>query len=208
MHCGPVTEKGTLTDEKIMQYLAAYKNLKEKAPEMLEKYNTSNQSVSAGQEGFNDFESAIKEGGLSGYPEFVMLNAKIGSVFGIIQASKSMNQFETMKAEGQTMLDDGRAALEEQLSNPDVPEAAKEELRKSLEKLNQADKDIDAEYDNNSKWANFVMENANKITGMIVNEQDIELVKKHEAAIFEAYTGFAPPAGLDENFKAKNISYK
>ena len=47
------------------------------------------------------------------------------------------------------------------------------------------------------KWANLVMDNVGKVTGLIVNEKDVEVVKKHESEIYEAYTGFPQPAGAD-----------
>jgi hypothetical protein len=204
-HCGKVTEKGTLTDEKVTQYIKAYKSLREKAPGMLEKFNKNGESVQAGQDGFVDFESAIKESGLSSYAEFVMLNAKIGTVFGIIQGTKGMDQFKDMYAKGMTAMDEGRKTLQKQLDDPNVPEGSKAELRKSLEELNQAQQNVKQDYSKNMKWGNFVMDNVKKLSGLVVNESDVEMVRKHETEIFEAYTGFPPPEGLDVNFKAINM---
>jgi hypothetical protein len=172
-YCGEFTKKGTLTDEKVSQYITAYKNLKSKTPGLLEKFNQNGESVQAGKEGFADFESAIKESGLSGYSEFVVLNAKIGSIFGIIQASKGMNQFENMHNQGQEMFSEAQQTIQKQLDDPNVSEETKNELRKSLEEIKNSQKTVNADYENNMKWGKFVMEKVQKISGLIVDEKDI-----------------------------------
>ena len=192
--CGQITEeKGTLTDELVLKYIKIYKNLREKAPSILENLNENGETAEAGKDGFSDFEDIIKDGGIKDFSEFVKLNAKIGAIFSILQATKGMDKAQDLQNSSSKMMSDGEKFIQEQLNNPDVPEETKAELRKALEELKKGSQQLDNSYNKNRKIAEFVMENVKKITGTIVNKKDIEIVKKHETEIFEAYTGFSQP---------------
>ncbi len=171
--------------------------MKEQAPGVLQKLNEEGNTEVAGQAGFNDFEKIIKEGGLGNFPDFVRLNAKIGGVFSIMQANKGMETAKNLEESGQSMFSDGMRVIQEQLDDPNVPEETKVELRTALEELKGGAKELKDTYTGNLEWANLVMEQANKLSGLIVNKKDIEVIKKHEAEIFEAYTGFPEPVGND-----------
>ena len=203
--CGKVTEKGTLTDQKVLNYIEVYKKLKANAPAILEHLNKNGDSELAGKEGFAGFEEIVQSEGLANYPEFVILNAKIGGVFGMIQATKGMETSSNLHDSGQQMFEDSKKIIQEQLDDPNVPEESKVELRKTLAEIDENSKILSNEYEKNSAWANYVLKYAEKITGLIVNEKDIEIVKKYEDEIFEAYTGFTPPPGLDGNMKPINF---
>jgi len=196
--CSQVTgEKGTLTDRKIQSYIKAYKGLKEAAPGMLKNLNENGETADAGKAGFADFEEIIKDAGMEDYPDFVRTNAKIGVIFSLIEANKGMNRSSNLERSGKEMIDDGVAFIETQLADPNVPEETKVELRKQIEEMKANKQKLTDTYAKNTKIANMVLDQVQKIQGMIVNEADIDAVQRHHADLFEAYTGFPEPAGMD-----------
>lgn len=166
----------TLTDELVVNYINAYKQLKTEGPDMLEKLNRNGQNPEdAGKEGFNRFEATLKANGFKDYPEFVKTNAKVAWAFSLQQAGAFMNDMEGQKNEGLEQID-------AQLKNPDVPEEAKEQLRK-------ARAEITASFEKNTKWANVSM----GLVKNLVNDQDVAVIKKHEKELLEAFTGTTMP---------------
>lgn len=198
--CSQITgEKGTITNEQVENYLEAYKNLREKAPEILKDINENSDQSKAGKEGYDSVERIIQESGLESYAQFVRLNAKIGTIFSMLQAHKGLNSQENLYESGQDMFDDSNRFIEEQLNDPEVPEETKVELRKTLEELKQNSNELKESYVSNKAIADWVMNKAEKIQGLLVNESDIEVIQHYEEDIFEAYTGFPRPEGLDGN---------
>ena len=196
--CSQITgEKGTITDEQVENYLKAYKMLREKAPDILQGINENSNQTKADKKGYNTIEGIIKESGIESYAEFVRLNAKIGSVFSILQANRGMNQQANLQESGQDMFNDSYRFIEEQLDDPEVPEETKVELRKTMEELKKDSKELKETYESNKVIADWVMDKANKISGLLVNEADIKVIQAHEEEIFEAYTGFPRPKGFD-----------
>jgi len=200
LSCTQITgEKGTITDEQVENYLKAYKKLREIAPDILKDINENSDQSKAGKDGYNSVEEAIKESGIESYAEFVRLNAKIGTVFSMLQANRGMESQENLQNSGQEMFDDSYRYIEEQLNDPEVPEETKVELRKTLEELKQNSKELKESYESNKIIADWVLDKAQKIQGLLVNEADIEVIQAHEEEIFEAYTGFPRPEGFDGN---------
>lgn len=194
---GKMSDKHKLTDEKMEKYLKAYKALRQKAPDVLRELNANGETPEAGQEGFNTFENTIKDAGLDSYTEFVILNAKVGSIFSLIQAESGMETFGNLRSSGNVMFDDGIAQIEEQLQNPDLPEETRIELEKAKAELQKGQSEMNQTYEENEKWANLVIDNVQKLTGLIVDEDEVEVVKKYEDQILQAYTGFDVPYKLD-----------
>ncbi len=201
------SEKGTLTDEKVKKYIKIYKKLREQAPEILENLNKKGESAESGKESFKSFEKIIKEGGLKDFKEFVVLNAKIGAIFSLSQAVRSMENVENIEKSSQKMFSNGQKIIQEQLDDPDVPEETKIELRKTLKELKKSSSEITTSYVNKKKLAEFVMEKAEKISGYIVDKNDIEVIKRHEEEIYEAYTGFPRPEEFDGTFPDLDIEF-
>jgi len=181
----------TLSDQDVMDYIKVYKELREKGPDFLKNVNENVDSK--GNEGFEKFENIIKEGGIKDYATFVKMNAKIGAIFSIAQGDKSVDSFGKMVVDGQKQFDEAIKDFDAKLNDPNFPEDAKEEIRKSKKEMQEAKKKLQSEWENNSKWANWVLEKTKKISGIIVNEKDIEVVMRHEKEIMEAYTGFTMP---------------
>ena len=186
-------DTGTLTDKDIVQYTEVYKKLREKAPTILEEINKDPNNSQLAIEKFSNFEEIIKNGGFEGYPQFVYMNAKIGSIFSLIQATKSMNSFEELNESSNKMLRQGIEIIDEQLADPDVPEETKAELRVTKTELLSGQDELNENWEKNSKIANFVLEKATKIAGLIVSQEDVEAVKRNEKLIMEAYVGFQMP---------------
>ncbi len=192
--CVPdLSNKSSLTDENVMNYLSGYKKLREKAPEILQNLNENKNDVESGMQRFNTFEEIIKESGLENYADFVRLNAKIGTIFSVIQANKGMNRFEKLNTDSKTMFDKNIKFLEEQLADPDVPEETKKEIRETIQKLKNGKTELTKNWEKNEKWANLVLKNVQKLTKLIVSKEDIEVVLRHENEIMEAYVGFPMP---------------
>jgi hypothetical protein len=188
--CSGSDKKGeSLSAPKIEAYINSYKALREKAPELLNNANSGNKLDQ--QAGFNDFEAVLKENGLS-YKEFVILNAKIGAVYSILQGQDFMNQMDNMKTAGMGQMDDGMKQMQTSIDDPNVPEEAKAGLRKSLEEMKAGKAKINEDFDKNKGWADLVMDKAKSLTNIFVSKEDIEMVKQYSDKITEAYTGMAP----------------
>ncbi len=206
--CSQVTgKKGTLTDQKIQNYIKAYKGLRENAPGMLKNLNENGETVDAGKAGFADFEKIIKEAGMENYPDFVRTNAKIGVIFSLIEANKGLTRSGNLERSSKAMIDDGIAFLEKQIADPNVPEETKAELRKQILEQKKNKKKLTDTYDKNTGIANLVIEKVQKIQGMVVNESDVEAVERNHTALFEAFTGFPEPAGMDGNLPKINFEF-
>ena len=76
--------------------------------------------------------------------------------------------------------------MEEAITNPDVPEETKAELRK-------AKQDILNNWAHNKKYADISM----SIVRPLTNEHDLEIIKHHQKELMEAYTGI-PQEKLQE----------
>jgi nicotinamide mononucleotide adenylyltransferase len=122
----------------------------------------------------------------------VILNAKIGAVYSILQGQDFMNQMENMKTAGMEQMDAGAQQMQASIDDPNVPEEAKKELRKSLEEIKAAKVKVNEDYNKNKGWADLVMDKAKSLTNVFVSKEDIELVKQYSDKITEAYTGMAP----------------
>lgn len=178
-----------LTGPKIEAYLNGYKALKAEAPNLLQNVNAGD--ILEQKEGYNVFESVLKKNGLT-YKEFVILNAKIGAIFSIQQGENFMGEMAEMKTAGMEQMDEGTKQMQATIDDPNVPEEAKVELRKSLEEMKAAKVKINTDYEKNKGWADAVMDKAKTVTNIFVSKEDIELVKQYSDKIMEAYSGLAP----------------
>jgi hypothetical protein len=182
-----------LTGPKIEAYLNGYKALRAEAPGLLKNVNAGD--LVEQKEGYNIFEATLKKNGLT-YKEFVILNAKIGAIYSIQQGESFMGDMAEMKTAGMEQMDDGTKQMQAAIDDPNVPEEAKKELRKSLGEMKAAKEKINTDYDKNKGWADAVMDKTKTVTNIFVSREDIELVKQYADKITEAYTGMAP-----SNFK-------
>lgn len=205
MSCGVVDKGDSLTDEQVLNYIKVYKKMREAAPGMLEKINQNPDDSQAGKEGFNNFENIIKDGGLKDYPQFVMLNAKIGSIFSIMQATEGMDKFSNMNESSKNMLDEVIAEYQKIIDDPEMPEETKNSARQGIEELKKSKKELSENWEKNKFLADFVLNQVKKISGLIVDEADIEVVKHHEKEIMEAYVGFPMPELPDGKMPKLNL---
>jgi hypothetical protein len=178
-----------LTAQKIEAYINSYKALKAEVPALLENANSGN--VLDQQKGFNDFEAILKRNGLT-YKEYVILNAKIGAIFSVQQGENFMGDMAEMKTAGMDQMDAGMIQMQAAINDPNVPEEAKKEMRKSLEEMKAAKTTINSDYEKNKGWADAVMAKTKSVTNLFVSKEDVELVKQYSEKIMEAYTGMAP----------------
>ena len=192
--CVPgLDNKSSLTDEKVEIYINVYKKLRENTPEILQNINESDNGTESGMLGFTEFEKIITDGGLEGYSEFIRLNAKIGTVFSIIQANKGMDTFEKLSTESIQMFDDNIKSLEEQLNDPEIPNETKNDIKETIKQLKEGKVELNNSFSKNEKIAKLVLENVQKLSKLIVSEEDVKIVLKHENEIMEAYVGFPIP---------------
>lgn len=190
---GGSAEEASITDQDVENYIKTYKVLREQAPDMLKTVNESGESPEAGAEAYKSIEQTISNNGIGSYADFVRLNAKIGAIFSIMQATKGMTRFEELNQRSNDMFDDGIRQIDEQLADPNVPEDTKVELRKTREELLAGKGEMNEDYQYNKDWGEFVMDKANKLSGLVISEADIKVVQRHEQEIMEAYVGFPLP---------------
>jgi hypothetical protein len=188
-------ENVTLTSQKIEGYLNSYKEMKEKTPQILNDVNTK--PVELEKVGVGDFEAIIKKNGLSSFKEFVVINAKVGAVYSILNAEDFMNLMGNMKTEGLTQLDEGMKQMEAQINDPNVPAEAKAQMKKALEEMKANKAKVNSEFDKNKGWADLVLDKTKSVTNLFIDKAEAELVKQYFEKITEAYTGIAAPSNYN-----------
>jgi len=197
--CGVVETKPTITENDVKNYISTYKAIREKAPNVLQQLN---ENVGKSDKSIflcDSIQDIVKANGIDSCSHFIRLNAMIGSVFAIIQASKTMGDFENLNNNSQNQIDNGVQELQKLIDDPNIPEANKEEYRKQIEEL-QAGKDkLEKNWKSGEFWVNWVIKGVEKITGFIVSAADIEIIQKFEQELLEIYAGFPAPA---ENYES------
>lgn len=182
-----------LTQQKLDAYIASYNSLREQLPEMLKQANAGNKQAGG------EFDGILKKNGLSSQ-EFAMINAKVGAIFSTLNSDMFMDEMQKMKDDGMVQMDDGMKQLQDQLDNPDVPEASKAEIRKSLEELKAAKGQINDEFKKNKKFADKVLTKTKSVTNQFISPEDVELIRKNFDKIQNAFTGGIVPS----NFNVKD----
>jgi hypothetical protein len=175
-----------LTDKKIEAYLNAYKELKRVAPEILEKVNAGETDEQISE--FKHFDNILNNNNLT-YSDFIVINAKVGAIYSILQAEMFINSMDTLQNWGQNNINDGIHQIREAINDPEVPEETKKELRESLTELEAMKKTIKKDYTNNKHLAELVLEKTKSITNLIIEERDIQAVERYFEVITETYTG-------------------
>lgn len=205
--CSFINNSVELTDNQVLSYISTYKELREKAPAILEQVNQNPKNSDIGLEKYKEIESIITNGGFRSFQEFVLINAKIGAVFSLIQADKSINTFDEMNKWGNQAFDDGIAEYERLIADPNTTEEMKKEYEKGILELQKAKNEVNQNFEYNKKWANTMKKAAEKISGLLVTESDFEIVKKYEADIYDAYSGFKQPELPENQFPKLDIGY-
>ncbi|OHD54788.1 MAG: hypothetical protein A2Y33_02120 [Spirochaetes bacterium GWF1_51_8] len=148
MSCGFGMTK--LNDEVIAKYIAAYSIMKEKG-------------IADSGEGMNDaaLNDAAKAGGFKDYAEFVNVQIAVGAALAVVSTTEYVNQMDALASPEYD-------AWQAMLTNPDIPEADKENAKKEIEKAK-------AEWEKNKAAA----EPAMGMMNMLVDKDSVEAVKKH-----------------------------
>lgn len=182
MYHKQVSSIGNLDDEMVVKYIQTYRNLRTFG---IEFTNYIKQNPKEKQQIFSKIETIIRDGGFTDFSEFVKVNAKIAWAWNMAQARIGLEKQQNLQDWGQKSLAEGEQMIEEQLANPNVPEESKKELRKSLQQLRENKQNLKNTYQKNLKWANWAME----MTMPLTNEQDMEVILRHEKELMEVFTG-------------------
>lgn len=178
-----------LTDEMIQKYIKAVKALHKLGPSIPQKLAEKGESEATGIELYNEIDSVIKEAGFKDYFEFVKVNAKVAWAWNVSQGELGILRFQMMK-------DSGLQQMDEAINNPDIPEETKTKLRK-------AKQEIINNWAHNKKYADISM----SIVKPLTNQHDLEIIKRHQKELMEAYTGI-PQERLQEIDPSMFISEK
>lgn len=196
--CEPVKKANIkLTDENVSNYIGAYKELREKVPSLLEEINKTNDKENFPTEFYDEFKAIIKKHGIDSYADFVMLNAKIGAIFSIIQGEAGMGKLKSQNGKGLQMIEDGINLIKEELKNSNLTDEAREQLKSQLKELKAQKKQLQENWSKNEKWAMWTLEKVKKVSNVLVDSTDIEVIKRHEKEIMEAYAGYAIPSNFN-----------
>lgn len=163
--CGGM--KVHLTDDTVVRYCQAYKNIRAAIPGMDVRQGGTPTGADLGK--LND---AVTRAGFTDYTEFLKVNAAVAWAFGQTTGGAALAQMD----KGVTT---AVATIDQQLENPLVPEAMKVELRAQKEKLLATQKQ-------GKGWADMAM----GLGGALTDEESVAVVKKHAREIQAAYTGF------------------
>ena len=162
-----------LTDDIVYKYINTYKEIRSQGVSYLQ--NINDHGFDNKGEGFEKVEGIIKKNGFKDYFEFVRINAKIAWTYNLTAGELGMDKFGEMK-------DDGVKKIDEQLKDPLLPEAAKEELRKARQKI------ID-NWNKNKPWADAAI----NLTKSLTNQNDAQIIKKHHKELTAAFIGIKLP---------------
>lgn len=160
-----------LNDEIIQKYVIAVKSLHKLGPNLPQELAEKGESAATGMEVFNQIESAIKEAGFKDYYEFVKVNSKVAWAWNVSQGEIGMQKFQIMK-------DSGIQRLDESLNDPNVPDDVKAELKKTRQEI------LD-NWAQNKPYADLAM----KVVRPLTNEHDLEIIKRNQKILMEAFTG-------------------
>lgn len=196
LHCGNPTEAlykkyhevvssaGELDDAKMQKYIKTMGILR-KTGINFQKWLEENPE--GGKDGFAKIESAIQEGGFEDYATFVKVNAKVAWAWNMAQAEVGMERQKNLNEASQDMTQQGIDLIDQQLADPNLPEEAKAELRKTREQLVQQKQVIKDTWDKNKVYADWAME----VVGPLTNDKEVALVKKYESELMEVFTGLS-----------------
>ncbi|MBN2890325.1 MAG: hypothetical protein JXL97_00525 [Bacteroidales bacterium] len=198
-------KKNKLTEEKVQNYINVYMELRSAAPDILENINKDPENADIGKEEYKKIESIIKDGGFENYADFVYTNAKIGSVFSIIQAQKGMNNFENLNESSNDMFEEGIKEIQKVIDDPETPEETRQELIAQIDEMKQSQILMNDTYEQNEDLAKFVLKGVEKISGLIVNEDEIAIIEKYEQEILATYVGFQLPELPDGHMPELNL---
>jgi hypothetical protein len=182
-----------LTDTDIQNYIAAYKSMRETAPELLKEVNAEKNANVSGKKGYDQMEQCIKDAGIKDYKTFIFLNTKIGAIIFVTQNENTIMTFDGMTNNELHKLDSSIRIFDSLIADPKVADENKVEYRKARRETAKAKQYLKASWKNNSKWANLVLDRVKNITNVIVPECDLDMVTKHMDEILEAYQGFPIP---------------
>lgn len=160
-----------LNDEVIEKYIKAVRALHKLGPNLPQELAEKGESAATGLEVFNQIESVIKEAGFKDYYEFVKVNSKVAWAWNVSQGEIGMQKFQVMK-------DSGIQRLDESLNDPNVPDDVKAELRKTRQEI------LD-NWAQNKPYADLAM----KVVRPLTNEHDLEVIKRNQKNLMEAFTG-------------------
>lgn len=164
---GGVSLGPKLTDADVKKYIAAYKNLKAAGPGLAERAKAAKPGQN--NAGNAAVEKAIKDAGFASYPDFVRVNARVALAFSAGEGTAAMTNTATQ-------VSDGEKQILEALANPNVPEAAKVEMRKNLEEIRKT-------YARNKAPADAVM----GVVNAVVDQDDLKVVNANRAALTAAF---------------------
>ncbi len=158
-----------LTDADVKKYIVAYKNLKAAGPGLAEQAK----AAKPGQGAANNptVDKAIKDAGFASYPDFVRVNARVALAFSAGQGNMAMSDTAAQ-------MSDGEKQIREALANPNVPEAAKVEMRKNLAEIQKT-------YARNKAPADAVM----GVMNAVVDADDAKVIAANRAALEAAFQG-------------------
>lgn len=162
-----------VTDENVVKYVAAVKALRELGPDIPKKLAEREEKIKTGMEIYSQIDETVKKAGFKGAPEFMKLNAKIAWAWNVSQGETGMQKMETVK-------DEGLAKMDAAINNPATPESAREELKKAKEVISQ-------NWEKNRKYAEMTL----KFIRPFTSEKDLEVIKKHQKELMEAYSGLS-----------------
>jgi len=198
--CEFINNRNNITEKQLINYIKTYKELRTSAPELLESLNINPENYQKSKLLTNDVEKMVVNQGFKSFSEFIVINAKVGIIFSLIQANKGIDNFKNLHENSLEMIDQGIAEYQKLIDDPEIPEENKDDYKNAMQELMESKNEITKNASTDQKIADAVLDKAQKISGLIVSEKDIELINKFENEIMAAYAGFPVPELSDGKF--------
>ncbi|MCP4442421.1 MAG: hypothetical protein GY810_26235 [Aureispira sp.] len=186
---GEVSTSGSLNEQSLNSYIKVFNQLKSEVSDVLELVN-ENEPSAAQHSDFSRLQSIIQDNGMS-YDGFVSMSSKIGTIYSISEAN--METYQEISDMNDGAMDEMISSIQEMIDDPDVPEAQKGELRKSLQEAKSGKAQLGNMFEQNKEKAEKMYKKIRKKLGKIATESEVRLVNQHEKELEAAYDGISRP---------------
>ncbi len=183
-----VSDVGDLNDQKIKNYICAYRTLKEKSIDNSDYFKTVIKvrgEISELMNIYPNIDNDLKKCNINNMIDFIKLNAKVAWAWNIYQGQKGLDIYINFQDKVSKNIQN---QMEQALKNPNLTEEQKKQLQKQWEESLQKVKDENKEQmEKNKRWAEWTLNLVKPLT----NDKDIEVIKKHEQELLEVFTGLS-----------------
>lgn len=173
--CSMCGRDAPVTEGQLKSYITAIIRLREAGVRLA----SGEMPVREGMKGYEIFKKTVTDSGFRSASEFLAVNTRIVAAMTIVESGIIAG--EAKRSAGKASEEYWRRFLDD----PDIPESAKEQVRKGIEEAGELARKGKEEIGRHKEITDPMVEIARKI----VDEKTIALVRKHREELEAAYSG-------------------